>query len=274
MQSSGWSMVTTCGLKSVGPRQCRLGFTSTQENWSRSPPTLSWPLAASTIGPLQQATRTVPIVSANVADPVGAGFVDSLARPGGNVTGFIHFEYGMGGKWLELLKETVPIVTRAAVLRDPSNPAGTGEFAVVQSLAPSLKVELNPVVMRDPAELEHAVAAFARSPNGGLIVLASATGRKSSRSDRHLAARHRVANCLPDRIFVIAAGLTSQGPISSTCTAARPATSTASSKARSRPTYRYRRRRNIELVINLKTAKALGLTVPPTLLARADEVIE
>ena len=130
---------------------------------------------ASTVGPLLQATRTVPIVSPVFGDPVGAGFVDSLARPGGNVTGFVVFEYGMAVKWLELLKETVPSVARAAVLRDPSQGSGTSQFAAIQAVAPSLRVEVNPLNLRDPAEIERAVAAFARSPNGGLIDTAGAT---------------------------------------------------------------------------------------------------
>ena len=126
-----------------------------------------------TLGPLQQATRTVPIVFPVVVDPVGAGFVESLARPGGNATGFHAFEYGMGGKWLELLKEIAPSVTRVAVLRDTAIAAGPGQFAVIQAVAPSLGVEVSPVNVRDAGEIERAIAAFARSPNGGLIVTAS-----------------------------------------------------------------------------------------------------
>ena len=139
----------------------------------------------STMAPLLQATRTVPIVFVNVADPVGAGFVDSLARPGGNATGFMQFEYSLSGKWLELLKQIAPGVTRAAVLRDPAITAGIGQFAVIQSVAPSLGVEVSPVNVRDAGEIERAVAAFARSPNGGLIVTASALALRSSRSDHH-----------------------------------------------------------------------------------------
>ena len=131
---------------------------------------------ASTVGPLLQATRTVPIVFPIVADPVGAGFVDSLARPGGNATGFMTFEYSMSGKWLELLKQIAPGVTRVAVLRDATQGSGTSQFAAIQAVAPSLRVEVNPVNMRDAGEIERAVAAFARSPNGGLIVTASACG--------------------------------------------------------------------------------------------------
>ena len=140
---------------------------------------------ASTVGPLLQATRTVPIVFPVVADPVGAGFVDSLARPGGNATGFMNFEYSLSGKWLELLKQIAPGVTRAAVLRDPAIAAGTGQFGVIQAVAPSLGVEVSPVNVRDAGEIERAVAAFARSPNGGLIVTASGSAMRSSRSDHH-----------------------------------------------------------------------------------------
>ena len=138
---------------------------------------------ASTVGPLLQATRTVPIVFVVVPDPVGAGFVDSLARPGGNATGFMQFEYGISGKWLELLKQIAPGVTRAAVLRDPAIAAGIGQFGAIQSVAPSLGVEVSPVNVRDAGEIERAVTAFARAPNGGLIVTASALAQRSSRSD-------------------------------------------------------------------------------------------
>ena len=139
----------------------------------------------STVGPLLQATRTVPIVFPTVADPVAAGFVDSLARPGGNATGFMTTEYGMSGKWLELLKEIAPSVTRVAVLRDPSQGAATSQFAAIQAVAPALRMEVNPVNMRDAAEIERAVAAFARSPNGGLIVTGGRRRAASSQSDRH-----------------------------------------------------------------------------------------
>ena len=143
------------------------------------------PLAPRAMGPLLQATRTVPIVFVNVADPVGAGFVDSLARPGGNATGFMQFEYSLSGKWLELLKQIAPGVTRAAVLRDPAITSGIGQFAVIQSVAPSVGVEVSPVNVRDAGEIERAVTAFARSSNGGLIVTSSALAVRSSRADHH-----------------------------------------------------------------------------------------
>ena len=156
--------------------QCRPTFADTRRNWSRSRRTSSWPMAASTVGPLLQATRTVPIVFPVVADPVGAGFVDSLARPGGNATGFMTFEYSIGGKWLELLKQIAPGVTRAAVLRDPAKAAEPASSRAIQAVAPSLRVEVSPVNVRDAGEIERAVAAFARAPNGGLIVTASGAG--------------------------------------------------------------------------------------------------
>ena len=167
---------------------------------------------ASTVAPLLQATRTVPIVFPVVADPVGAGFVDSLARPGGNATGFMNFEYSMSGKWLELLKEIAPGVTRAAVLRDPAVAAGTGQFAAIQAVAPSLRVEVTPVNMRDAGEIERAVAAFARSPNGGLIVTASGSAQLHRDLIITLAARHKLPAVYYDRYFVAAGGLISYGP--------------------------------------------------------------
>jgi putative ABC transport system substrate-binding protein len=234
-------------------------------------------LAASgttTAAPLLQATRTVPIVFTVIIDPVGAGFVDSLARPGGNVTGFMSFEYGMAVKWLELLKEIVPSVTRAAVLRDPSQGSGTSQFAAIQAVAPSLRVEINPVNMRDPAEFEHAVAAFARSPNGGLIVTAGATANRHRDLIVRLAARYKLPTVYYERIFVTAGGLISYGPdfvdqyrraagyVDRILKGEKPADLPVQVPTK------------YELVINLKTAKALGLTAPPSLLARADEVIE
>ena len=151
----------------------------------------------STVGPLLQATRTVPIVFASVSDPVGAGFVDSLARPGGNATGFMQFEYSLSAKWLELLKQIAPGVTRAAVLRDPAITAGIGQFAVIQSVAPSVGVEVSPVNVRDAGEIERAVTAFARFSNGGLIVTAERVGGGSSRTDHHAGGPAQTARGLP-----------------------------------------------------------------------------
>ena len=164
------------------------------------------------MAPLLQATRTVPIVFALVIDPVGAGFVDSLARPGGNATGFLMFEYGLSGKWLELLKQIAPGVTRAAVLRDPTIASGIGQFAAIQAVAPSFRVELSPVNVRDAREIERAVAAFARSPNGGLIVTASPVASRYRDLIVTLAARHKLPAVYSARFFVTDGGLISYGP--------------------------------------------------------------
>ena len=226
------------------------------------------------MGPLLQATRTVPIVFPVIADPVGAGFVDSLARPGGNATGFMSYEYGIGGKWLELLKQIAPGVTRAAVLRDPSIASGIGQFAAVQAVAPSLGVELIPVDARDAPEIERAVAAFARSGNGGLIVTASPVANRHRDLIATLAAQHRLPAVYSGRQYVAAGGLMSYGPdlidqfrraagyVDRILKGEKPAELPVQAPTK------------YELVINLKTAKALGLEIPPALLARADEVIE
>ena len=171
-------------------------------------------LASTTLAtaPLQNATRTLPIVFCNVADPVGAGIVGSLARPGGHTTGFTSFEYGMSAKWLELLKEITPGLTRAAVIRDSANPAGIGQFAVIQSMAPTFGVELTPIVARNADEIERAVTAFARSSNSGLIVVGSALGASTSKLIVTLAARHRLPTVYPFRYFVTDGGLISYGP--------------------------------------------------------------
>jgi putative ABC transport system substrate-binding protein len=227
-----------------------------------------------TVAPLLQATRTVPIVFAVVIDPVGAGFVDSLARPGGNATGFTVFEYGMTGKWLELLKQIAPPVTRAAVLRDPTIASGIGQFAAVQAVAPSLGVELSPVDVRDAGEIERAVTAFARSSNGGLIVTASALATRHRDLIIALAARLRLPAVYPYRFFVTVGGLISYGPdfvdqyrqaagyVDRILKGEKPADMPVQAPTK------------YELIVNLKTAKALGLDVPQTLLGRADEVIE
>jgi putative tryptophan/tyrosine transport system substrate-binding protein len=229
---------------------------------------------SSTVGPVSQATRTIPIVFPVIGDPVAAGFVESLARPGGNATGFMTTEYGMAGKWLELLKQIAPGVVRAAVLRNPATPTGPAQFGVIQAVAPSLKVEVNPVDMRDAGEIERAIAAFARSPNGGLIVTAGAGAQLHRDLIITLAARHQLPAVYYERSLVAAGGLISYGPdyidqfrraagyVDRILKGEKPADLPVQ-----QPT-------NYSLVINLKTAKALGLDVPPTLLARADEVIE
>jgi putative ABC transport system substrate-binding protein len=229
---------------------------------------------ASTVGALLKATRSVPVVFPAVVDPVGAGFVDSLARPGGNATGFTSYEYSLAGKWLELLKQIAPGVTRAAVLRDLTTPSGTGQFGVIQAAAPSLRVDVSPVNMRDASEIERGVAAFAHSPNGGLIVAGSGAALVHRDLIITLAAHHRLPAVYFDRSLAAAGGLVSYGPdfvdqfrqaagyVDRILKGEKPADLPVQAPTK------------FELVINLKTAKALGLEVPPMLLARADEVIE
>jgi putative tryptophan/tyrosine transport system substrate-binding protein len=229
---------------------------------------------ASTLGPLLQVNRTVPIVFAIVADPVGAGFIDSLARPGGNATGFTSFEYAIGGKWLELLKQIGPDVTRIAILRDPATPSGTGQFGVIQAMAPSLKVEVSPVNLRNAAEIESAVTAFARSSNGGLIITASGLATVHRDLIVKLAAQHRLPAIYFDRLFVAAGGLISYGPDNNDQFRRAAGYVDRILKGEKPADLPVQAPTKYELVINLKTARALGLEVPPTLLARADEVIE
>ena len=229
---------------------------------------------AAGLGPLLDASRTVPIVFVLVADPVGAGFVDSLARPGGNATGFLSVEYGMGGKWLELLKQIAPRVTRAAVIRDPAISAGIGLFGAIQSAAPGLGMDVTPVNARDESEMERAVAAFARSPNAGMIVTPSALANAHRDLIVTLAARYKLPAVYYSRPFVAAGGLVSYAPdimdqyrlsagyVDRILRGEKPADLPVQAPTK------------YELTVNLKTAKALGLTVPPSLLARADEVIE
>jgi putative ABC transport system substrate-binding protein len=227
----------------------------------------------STVGPLLQATRTVPIVFPNIGDPVGAGFVDSLARPGGNATGFMSYEYSVSGKWLELLKQIAPGVTRVAVLRDAAGP-GPAQFAVIQAVAPLLRVEVNPINMRDAGETEHAIAAFARSPSGGLVVTPGRFTLLYHDLIITLAARHKLPAVYPYRHIVPGGGLLSYGAdyfdqyrraagyVDRILKGEKPADLPVQAPTK------------YELVINLKTAKALGLDVPASVLARADEVIE
>ena len=227
-----------------------------------------------TLGPLLQATRAVPIVFVHVPDPVGAGFVDSLARPGGNATGFMLFEYGLSGKWLELLKQIVPGLTRVAAIRDPAITAGIGQFGAIQAVAPSLGVEVSPVNVRDAGEIERAVTAFARSANGGLIVTGSALAVVHRDLIITLAARHKLPAVYFRPLFVIDGGLIAYGPnitdqyrraagyVDRILKGEKPADLPVQAPTK------------YELVINLKTARALGLDVPPMLLARADEVID
>jgi putative ABC transport system substrate-binding protein len=230
--------------------------------------------SSNAVATLLQVTRTVPIVFAVVADPVGAGYVDSLARPGGNITGFTVFEYSMSGKWLQLLKEIAPGVTRVAVLRDPSIASGPGQFAAIQTVAPSLGVELRPFDVRDEGEIERAVALFAQNPNSGLIVAGSPQATSHRDVIIALAARHRLPAVYFAQYWATAGGLISYGPnyldqfrsaagyVDRILKGEKPADMPVQAPTK------------YELVINLKTAKALGLPVPPSLLARADEVIE
>jgi putative ABC transport system substrate-binding protein len=227
-----------------------------------------------TVGPLLHATRSVPIVFAQVTDPVGAGFIDSLAHPGGNATGFLLFEYSISGKWLELLKEIAPRVTRAAVIRDAAQTAGTGQFAVIQSVAPSVGMEVSTINVRDAAEIERAIAAFARTADGGLILTASALSVVHRNLIVRLAARHKLPAVYYRRQYATDGGLISYGPdvAEQNRRAARYVDRIL--KGEKPADLPVQAPNKYELVINLKTAKALGLTVPPTLLARADEVIE
>jgi len=227
----------------------------------------------STVGPMLQATRTVPVVFPTVIDPVGAGFVDSLARPGGNATGFLLYEYSLAGKWLELLKEIAPGVTRVAVLRDAAT-SGTGQFGAIQAVAPSLKMEVSPVNLRAAGEIEAAVETFARAPNGGLILTGS--GRSILHHDLivALATRHKLPAVYWDRSCATAGGLASYGAdridqyrkaagyVDRILKGEKPADLPVQAPTK------------YQLVINLKTAKAFGLNIPQTVLSRADEVIE
>jgi putative tryptophan/tyrosine transport system substrate-binding protein len=228
----------------------------------------------STVRALQQATSSVPIVFGEATDPVGGGLVASLAKPGGNTTGFASFEYGMGAKWLELLKEIAPSVTRVAILRDPIGVGGGGQYGAIQTVASSLGVEVRPVDARDAGEIERAVAAFARESNGSLIVTASRFAELDRDLVITLAARHKLPAVYYERYYVTGGGLISYGTdfidqyrraagyVDRILKGEKPADLPVQAPTK------------FELVINLKTAKALGLTIPPTLLTRADEVIE
>ena len=238
-------------------------------------PDVLFATSGATVGALQQATRAVPIVFATVVDPVGGGWVASLARPGGNATGFASSEFSLSGKWVELLKEIAPRVTRVAVIRDPSVPAGSGGFAAIQTVAPSLGIEPTPVGVRDADEIERGITAFARSPNGGLIMVGPPPSVTLHRDlIIRLAAQHRLPSVYGSRFYAANGGLIAYAadPIDQFRRAAdyvdrilkgeKPADLPVQAPTK------------YELVINLKTAKALGLDVPATLLARADEVIE
>jgi putative tryptophan/tyrosine transport system substrate-binding protein len=226
------------------------------------------------VAALQRVTRTVPIVFANVIDPVGAGFVASLARPGGNTTGFSLFEYSISGKWLELLKEIAPNVTRVAVLRDPASAAGIGQFAAIQALAPPFAVDLSPIDVRDPGEIERAITAFASERNGGLIVAGSPQAREHRDLIISLATRYRLPNVFPFRYYPTSGGLVSYGPNPVDDYTRAAAYVDRILKGEKPADLPVQAPTKYELVINLKAAKALGLDIPATVLARADKVIE
>jgi putative tryptophan/tyrosine transport system substrate-binding protein len=224
--------------------------------------------------PLLQVTRTVPIVFVNVADPVGAGLVDSLARPGGNATGFAQFEYSLSAKWLELLKQIAPSVTRVAVLRDPTITAGVGQFAVIQSVAPSVGIDVSPINNHNADEIERAVTAFARTANGGLIVSSSGSAVVNRKLIISLAAQHKLPTVYYRRRYVTDGGLISYG-VDFIDQYRRAATYVDRILKGEKPAdLPVQTPTKYELAVNLKTAKALGLTIPPSVLARADEVIE
>jgi putative ABC transport system substrate-binding protein len=239
-----------------------------------APPDVILTSGGTSLTPLLQATRTIPIVFMSVVDPVGAGFVQRLSRPGGNATGFMQFEYSLSGKWLELIKQIAPSTTHAAVIRDPSITSGIGQFAVIQSVASSSGVEVIPVDGRDADVISRAIEVVAGTPNGGLIVTTSAAVNAHRDQIIALAARHRLSAVYPRRVWVERGGLVSYGP--DVLAASRQAASYVDRilKGEKPADLPVQAPNKYELVINLKTAKALGLEVPSSVLARADEVIE
>jgi putative ABC transport system substrate-binding protein len=226
------------------------------------------------VGPLLQATRTVPIVFTQTPDPVGAGFVDSLARPGGNATGFSIFDYNIAGKWLELLKQIAPGVMRAAVIRDPATPQGIGQFSAVHAVAPSLGLDVSPINASEPSEVERAIKAFANSPNSGLIVSGSNFAITHRELIIKLAHQHKLPTVYPLRFFVAAGGLIAYGPDAIDPHRRAAAYVDRILKGEKPADLPVQAPTKYELVINLKTAKTLGLTIPQSLLATANEVIE
>jgi putative ABC transport system substrate-binding protein len=273
---------TLAGLGWAIGRNLRIDYRSATTNADRSrhaaeitalAPDVIMTVGSATVAPILQATRTIPVVFVNVADPVGAGFVESLGRPGGNATGFITYEYSVSGKWLELLKEAAPNVTRAMVLRDATLASGIGQFSAIQAVAHSFGVELIPLGVLDAERIEQGVTAFARMPNGGLIVTAGGTAVQRG-VIIGLAARHKLPAIYPFRYYVQDGGLISYGP-------------DTHDPIRQAATYVHRILKGEKpadlpvqvptkyaLAVNLRTAKALGLTIPSSLLTRADEVID
>jgi putative tryptophan/tyrosine transport system substrate-binding protein len=230
--------------------------------------------ASASVVALQRVTRSVPVVFASVIDPVGAGFVESLAQPGGNTTGFTAFEYSISGKWLELLKAMALGVRRVAVVRDPAIAAGIGQFAAIQSAAAPSGIELRVIDPREAREIERALASFAREPNGGVIVTASASAVTHRETIVALMTRYRLPNIYPFRYYAAGGGLASYGPDSTDGYARAAAYVDRILKGEKPSALPVQAPTKYELVINLKTAKAMGLTIPPSLLATADEVIE
>ena len=229
---------------------------------------------SSTVGPMQLATQTIPIVFPVAGDPVAAGFVESLARPGGNITGFSTFEYSIGAKWLELLKQIAPRLTQAAVLQQPGIPAGLGQFGAIQSAAPSLGLEVKPINVHDAPSIESGVAAFARGTNGGMIVTGGALPQRHRDLIIGLAARHKLPTVYFERSFVSAGGLVSYGANETDQYRLAAAYVDRILRGEKPADLPVQAPTKFELIINLKTAKALGLTIPPALLTSADEVIE
>src|SRR5262245_6212846 len=267
LQHSGWSIGQNVRIETRWATSNAAGIRKHAAELVALAPDVILAHGASTVAPLLQLTRTVPIVAPVFGDPVGAGFVDSVARPGGNITGFISFEYSMAGKWVELLKETVPSVTRAAILRDASQGSGTSQFAAIAAVAPTLNVNVNPVNMRDADQITQSIEIFARGPNGGLVVTAGATPQRHRDLLVKLAARHKLPAVYFERSFVTAGGLLCYGPdfsdqyrraasyVDRILRGEKPAELPVQAPTK------------FALVINLKTAKALGVTVPATVLA-------
>jgi putative tryptophan/tyrosine transport system substrate-binding protein len=274
LQQAGWTIGRNVQIDTRWAAGDAEGFRRYAAELVALAPDVILVVGAAGVGPLRQATRTVPIVFVNTSDPVGAGFVESLARPGGNATGFLLYEYGTSGKWLELLKEIAPRVTRVAVLRDSGLAAGTGQLGAIQAVAPSFGVELRPVDVRAAPEIERAVAAFAHASDGGLIVTGSTLALVHRDLIVTLAAQHKLPAVYFQRVFVTSGGLISYAPdqidqfrraggyVDRILKGEKPADLPVQAPTK------------LELVINLRAAKAIGLDVPPTLLARADEVIE
>ena len=274
LQQAGWSIGQNVQIDTHWATSDAAGIRKHAAELVALAPDVILAHGTSTVAPLLQLTRTVPIVAPVFGDPVGAGFVDSLARPGGNVTGFMSTEYSMAAKWLELLKETAPSVTRVAILRDASQGSGTSQFAAIATVAPALNVNVNPINMGDADQITQSIESFARAPNGGLIITAGGASLRHRDLIVKLAARYKLPTVYYERIFVTAGGLISYGPdfveqyrraagyVDRILKGEKPADLPVQMPTK------------YELVINRKTAQALGLTIPSSLLARADEVIE